>query len=66
MEVEKNKDMDPEVTLLAPFMVGSTLKMKVQKEEDCYAKLMHCRRVRIVKAGGDKFAHLLGQPKCVK
>ena len=55
------KDRGPEATLKVPFTVGSALRDRVQAEENEYADLIRCRRIRVVEGGGDKLINLLGR-----
>ena len=50
-----------DTTLLVPYTPGSRLKKLMQTAEDDFSRLTCTRRVRIVEAGGNKLAHMLGR-----
>ena len=46
-------ELPPEATIKVPYTLGSVLKNKIQTAENEYARMMSCRRVRVIECGGD-------------
>ena len=61
LPVKPVRRLEPEATLKVPYTVRSRLRERIQKVEEEYARLLGCRKVRVVEGGGDKLIHLLGR-----
>ena len=61
LPVKPARRLEPEATLKVPYTVRSRLRERIQKVEEEYARLLGCRKVRVVEGGGDKLINLLGR-----